>query len=182
MARAMTSLPVPVSPRIRTGQSTAATLLTSSKTALNFGLDPISSDVDIGSLLAPPLLRNPLADEKGTVSKFGAARFDERQQSDGIAVDEKQISEVQGDDSWFLLEERPEHGGILRCESTAYPDGHNVSFAHQWVDSAGHVHLSSRLSRGMRGRHRRRKRRTTHHGQKMAQTSECRVCEAGESE
>jgi len=37
----------------------------------------------------------------------------------------------------------------------------------------------------MRGRHRTRKRRTTHHGQKMVKTSECcdcEVCESGESD
>src|SRR5215510_10888101 len=44
MARAITSFPVPVSPRMRTAQSADATVVTSSRTALNFGLDPISSE------------------------------------------------------------------------------------------------------------------------------------------
>src|SRR4029453_8128766 len=48
MARAMSSLPVPVSPWMRTAQSVAATALTSSRMAASFGLDPISSEVDIG--------------------------------------------------------------------------------------------------------------------------------------
>src|SRR5215470_9040339 len=41
----MSSLPVPVSPWIRTAQSAGATVLTSSRTAANLGLDPMSSGV-----------------------------------------------------------------------------------------------------------------------------------------
>src|SRR5262245_14206627 len=41
----MSSLPVPVSPWMRTAQSVAATALTSSRMAASFGLDPISSEV-----------------------------------------------------------------------------------------------------------------------------------------
>src|SRR3954465_9888462 len=42
---AITSLPVPVSPRMRTAQSAEATVSTSSRTARNFGLDPTKSEV-----------------------------------------------------------------------------------------------------------------------------------------
>src|SRR5262245_48368648 len=49
MARAMSSLPVPVSPWMRTAQSVAATALTSSRMVASFGLDPISSEVGRGT-------------------------------------------------------------------------------------------------------------------------------------
>src|SRR5438552_3375482 len=110
----MSSLPVPVSPRMRTAQSTAATVLTSSKTALNCGLDPINSHVDIVSLVAP-ILCNPFADIRGTVSEFGAARLGVREQRDGAAVDEKQVPQIQRDGACFLFEERSEHVDVVCC-------------------------------------------------------------------
>jgi hypothetical protein len=45
MALAITSFPVPVSPWIKTAESTGATLSTSVSNARNFGLDPIKSKV-----------------------------------------------------------------------------------------------------------------------------------------
>src|SRR5271165_2714789 len=50
MALAITSFPVPVSPWIKTAESTGATLSTSAINARNFGLDPIKSKVVIASL------------------------------------------------------------------------------------------------------------------------------------
>src|ERR1700733_13935682 len=47
MALATTSFPVPVSPWIRTAESTGATLSTSVRTVRNFGLDPIKSKIAI---------------------------------------------------------------------------------------------------------------------------------------
>src|SRR5580704_13762959 len=110
----MISLPVPVSPWMRTAQSTAATLRMSSRTALNCGLDPINSHVDIVSLLAP-LLCNPFADIGRTVSEFGTARLGEREQRDGAAVDEQQIPQIDRDGAWFLVEERPEDVDVVCC-------------------------------------------------------------------
>src|ERR1700734_2945470 len=52
MARAITSFPVPVSPWIRTAESTGATLSTSVSNARNFALEPIKSRVVIVLLLA----------------------------------------------------------------------------------------------------------------------------------
>src|SRR6202453_3878272 len=51
MALAITSLPVPVSPCIKTAESTGATIATSVSNARNFGLDPIKSKVVIPLLL-----------------------------------------------------------------------------------------------------------------------------------
>src|SRR5580698_1801730 len=51
MALAITSFPVPVSPWIKTAESTDATLSTSVSKARNFGLDPIKSKVVITLLL-----------------------------------------------------------------------------------------------------------------------------------
>ena len=51
MALAITSFPVPVSPWIKTAESTGATLSTSVINARNFGLDPIKSKVVIALLL-----------------------------------------------------------------------------------------------------------------------------------
>ena len=48
MALAITSFPVPVSPWIKTAESTGATLSTSASNARNFGLDPIKSRVVMG--------------------------------------------------------------------------------------------------------------------------------------
>jgi hypothetical protein len=109
----------------------------SSRTALNCGLDPINSHVDIVSLLAP-LLCNPFADIGGTVSEFGTARLGEREQRDGAAVDEQQIPQIERDGAWFLVEERPEDVDVVCCSSTADSHDHNTSFAHESVDSAGH--------------------------------------------
>src|SRR5580704_13149786 len=47
----MTSLPVPVSPRTKTAQFTGATMFISSRTARNFGLDPIKPEIFIVLLL-----------------------------------------------------------------------------------------------------------------------------------
>src|ERR1700722_2954192 len=49
----MTSLPVPVSPRMRTALSTGATMFTTSRTAWNLVLDPIKSETGIVLLLLP---------------------------------------------------------------------------------------------------------------------------------
>src|SRR5579872_4564965 len=51
MALATTSFPVPVSPWIKTAESTGATLSTSAINARNFGLEPIKSKAVIDSLL-----------------------------------------------------------------------------------------------------------------------------------
>ena len=51
MALAINSFPVPVSPWIRTAESTGAILFTSVSTARNFGLDPIKSEVVIALFL-----------------------------------------------------------------------------------------------------------------------------------
>src|ERR1700733_8290427 len=51
MALAITSFPVPVSPWIKTAESTDATLSTSAINTRNFGLDPIKSKVVIALLL-----------------------------------------------------------------------------------------------------------------------------------
>src|SRR5580698_529808 len=51
MALAITSFPVPVSPWIKTAESTGATLSTSAINARNFGLDPIKSKLVIALLL-----------------------------------------------------------------------------------------------------------------------------------
>jgi hypothetical protein len=48
---AITSFPVPVSPWIKTAQSTGATLSTSVINARNFGLDPIKSKLVIALFL-----------------------------------------------------------------------------------------------------------------------------------
>src|SRR3954468_13949875 len=53
---AITSLPVPVSPRMRTEQSADATVSTSSSTARNFGLDPIKSGISNYLLLTSTVL------------------------------------------------------------------------------------------------------------------------------
>jgi hypothetical protein len=51
MALAITSFPVPVSPWIKTAESTGATLSTSANNTLNFGLDPIKSKLVIALFL-----------------------------------------------------------------------------------------------------------------------------------
>src|SRR5580704_9668176 len=52
MALAITSFPVPVSPWIRTAESTGAILAKSVSTARNLGLDPIKSKVAIALVLS----------------------------------------------------------------------------------------------------------------------------------
>src|SRR5262249_33398991 len=47
IALAISSLPVPVSPRMRTVQSVGATLSRFRRTAMNLGLDPITEEFDI---------------------------------------------------------------------------------------------------------------------------------------
>src|SRR5580693_2388653 len=59
MACAITSFPVPVSPRTRTALSTGATMLISSSRARNLGLEPIKSDIAIVFLLAEQLGSHP---------------------------------------------------------------------------------------------------------------------------
>src|SRR5271168_2273307 len=51
MALAITSFPVPVSPWIKTAESTGATMFIWLSTAWNFGLDPIKSKVVIALFL-----------------------------------------------------------------------------------------------------------------------------------
>src|SRR5271163_3459026 len=51
MALAIISFPVPVSPWIKTAESTGATISTSASNARNFGLDPIKSKATIALLL-----------------------------------------------------------------------------------------------------------------------------------
>ena len=61
MALAITSLPVPVSPWIKTAESTGAILSTSASRARNFGLDPIKSKLVIAfSFMSADRPRFPL--------------------------------------------------------------------------------------------------------------------------
>src|SRR5271165_821147 len=103
MALAITSFPVPVSPWIRTAESTGATLSTSVSNARNFGLDPIKSKVVMALLplcvldlfrycsdqanmgLASLVMnRDPLADVWIAISQLNAGGFASSQKSDAI--------------------------------------------------------------------------------------------------
>jgi hypothetical protein len=52
MALAITSFPVPVSPWIRTAESTGETISTNVINARNFGLDPIKSEIAMVFILS----------------------------------------------------------------------------------------------------------------------------------
>lgn len=124
---------------------------------------------------------------KGDSFSVQSARLDPREQPDSIAVNKKQIPQVERDGTCLLLEERPEHVDVVRCKSTADSDDHNTSFAHESADSAAHEHsFLQRLNRQKRAANtRRRKRRTTHNAHKLAKISgrrDCEACESGESD
>src|SRR5580658_2187347 len=83
LALAITSFPVPVSPWIKTAESTGATLSTSVNKARNFGLDPIKSKVviplllyEVRSLLRFPLIKPACASFHCFVSRSTRGRMD----------------------------------------------------------------------------------------------------------
>src|SRR3954471_1472351 len=105
----MSSLPVPVSPWMRTAQSVAATAVTSSRTAASFGLDPIISVVDMVSpssdspiatvgrevrVRLRSLARDPFPDERWTVPELDSAGFADGQEFHRVAIDLTDILEI----------------------------------------------------------------------------------------
>src|SRR5277367_1524910 len=115
MALAITSFPVPVSPWIRTAESTGATLATSVSNARNFGLDPIKSKVVIAFLYAYEicsafssdqnqralcsifLSRDPLADVWIAIHQRNVSRFALREKIDAVLTCQSHILEVEND-------------------------------------------------------------------------------------
>src|ERR1700689_3605370 len=112
MALAITSFPVPVSPWIRTAESTGATLSTSVITARNFGLDPIKSKVVIAfsfmnadrsafscdpnrlRFLSGSLSRDPLANVWIAIHQRNASRLALSEKSDAVLARQGHILEV----------------------------------------------------------------------------------------
>src|SRR5580704_7691493 len=140
IARAITSFPVPVSPWIKTAESTGATLATSVSNARNFGLDPIKSKVVIALLLYEcamcsvfssdrnqPALRSvssspdPLADVWIAIHQRNAGRFALSEKSDPILTGQSHIFEVEDDAAVFPFraDERFQLRNILLVDPAA---------------------------------------------------------------
>jgi len=107
---------VPVSPWIKTAESTGATLATSVSNARNFGLDPIKSKVVIAlflyecqifsafssdqnqrALRSGSLSRDPLADIWITIHQRNVSRFALREKIDTVLTGQSHILEVEND-------------------------------------------------------------------------------------
>jgi hypothetical protein len=90
---------------------------------------------------------NPFADVRRAVPERNAAGLAPRQQSDGITIDEEQVTHIDRGHSCFRLDERTNHLHIVRCELAAYLHDRNAVVGHQSVDSAGHAHLFGQHTR-----------------------------------
>src|SRR5579863_9988463 len=110
MALAITSLPVPVSPWIRTAESTGATLSTSWSKARNFALDPIKSKVVIVFLFPQikswlsaftSLPGDPLADIWIAIRQGNTGRFALSEKIDAVLTGQSHILEVETDSATF---------------------------------------------------------------------------------
>src|SRR5580698_8234628 len=130
IARAITSFPVPVSPWIKTAESTGATLATSVSNARNFGLDPIKSKVVIVFLFpqiksylsaSTSLPGDPLADVWIAVHQRNAGGFALRKKSYAILTCQSHIPEVKNDSPIFSFraDERFQLGNVLLVEPAA---------------------------------------------------------------
>jgi hypothetical protein len=132
MARAITSFPVPVSPWIRTAESTGAILSTSVNTARNFGLDPIKFDLVISlvlyqrrqsaiSLASSSLSRDPLAEVWIAIRQRNASRFALSKKSHAIRTGQSQLLEVKNDSAIFPfgVDERFQLGNVLFVDPAA---------------------------------------------------------------
>src|SRR3954468_17922205 len=160
----MSSLPVPVSPWIRTAQSVAATALTSSRTAASFGLDPIISVVDMvspetDSLIATvarevrirlrSLARDPFLNEARTVLELDSAGFADGQEFHRVAIDVAEFFEIDRPDA-VTLGKRVTKNVQRRSDATAADtEDHAIVFGRKPVDSARHgsVQLSVQSER-----------------------------------
>src|SRR5580658_9803908 len=119
MALAITSFPVPVSPWIKTTDSTGATRSTSVSNARNFGLDPIKSKVVTALLLYECetcsafssarqyalafilLRRDPLADVRIAIHQLNAGGFALSEKIDAVPTRQSHIPEVENDSAIF---------------------------------------------------------------------------------
>src|SRR5579863_5459590 len=132
MARAITSFPVPVSPWIRTAESTGAILSTSVNTARNFGLDPIKFELVISlvlyqrrqsaiSLASSSLSRDPLAEVWIAIRQRNARRFALRKKSHAILTGQSQLLEVKNDSAIFPFsgDDRFQLGNVLFVDPAA---------------------------------------------------------------
>src|SRR5579863_7972447 len=135
MALAITSLPVPVSPWIRTAESTGATLSTSWSKARNFALDPIKSKVvifflfpQIKSLLSAftSLPGDPLADVRIAVHQRNTGGFALSKKSYAILTCQGHILEVENDMAIFPFraDERFQLGNVLFVEPATQRKDH----------------------------------------------------------
>src|SRR5215469_1076013 len=166
MARAITSLPVPVSPRRSTAQSAGPTVPTASSTALNSALEPIrldgvpskawprlsrcaSSTVITFPLLLPfgptprpvyprPLPRDPLTNVGGTILEFSSICFRERKESYGFLVHEKYVLKIDDHRLSFLFEGGPKRIHMLACDPPTYAEDHEIFSSNNSLDSASH--------------------------------------------
>src|SRR4051812_48783381 len=131
----MSSLPVPVSPWMRTAQSVAATALTSSRTAASFGLDPIISVVDMVSpssdspvatvarevrVRLRSFARDPFEDEGWTVLELDSAAFADGQEPHRVPIDLTEILEINGPDAVPVGERVTKH--VQRRSNTPAAD------------------------------------------------------------
>ena len=137
MALAITSLPVPVSPWIKTAESTGATLSTSVSRARNFGLDPIKSKVVIAfSFMNADRPRFPLIKPAcasfhlfclvihsrtygSQFSQRDAGRLALSEKTDAVLTGQCHVLEVENDAAILLFhgDERFQFGNAALCRS-----------------------------------------------------------------
>ena len=140
MALAITSFPVPVSPWIKTAESTGATLATSAIIDRNLGLDPIKSNVVIcvtpfecktrsafssdqnrRALRSGSLSCDPFADIWIAIDQHDAIRFALSEKGDTVLAGQSHILEVENDSAIFPFsaDERFQLSNVLVVDPAA---------------------------------------------------------------
>jgi len=142
--------------------------------ATHAGLPCVASFIVLLGLLTC----DPFTDIGGTVSELDSISFGGRHERHCIAIDQKNVLEIDGGDGATLMcEDASEYVQILHGNPTADDQDHAIVISHQTVDSAAHFGGVFSLSR-------KRKPDATCSRENTAKTgcgAECDVAMPGES-
>jgi hypothetical protein len=90
---------------------------------------------------------DPFPDVCRTVSECDAVAFAECQDFDGLAINQTDVPEIDGDCTAFLPERGPKNVHVFSCNPPTYAQDSSTFFSQESVDSACHCSFASSLFR-----------------------------------
>src|SRR5229473_1871103 len=88
------------------------------------------------------LSRDPFTDIGRTIPEFRSVGLADRKEFHGFSVDEKNVSEIDGEAARFLFQYAPKHVDMFSCNPAAYEQHHEILSANNSIDSATHFWAS----------------------------------------